>query len=66
MIAAREIDPDPGPKEWGELKLRFTHGYGVCVAPVNEIVSGGASPDLWVKGVVPISQKEGLAFPDLR
>jgi len=63
MIAAREIDPDPGPKEWGELKLKFTHGYGVCVAPVNEIVSGGASPDLWVRGV-PITQKEGLSFPE--
>jgi len=63
MIAAREIDPDPGPKEWSELKLRFTHGYGVCVVPVNE-VSSDNSPDLWVKGV-PIEQKEGLAYPEL-
>ncbi len=63
LISAREIDPDPGPKEWGELKLKFTHGYGVCVAPVNEISNGG-TPDLWVKGV-PISQKEGLAYPEL-
>ena len=53
LIAAREIDPDPGPKEWGELKLKFTHGYGVCVAPVNEIK--GDRPSLWVKGV-PITQ----------
>ena len=62
LIAAREIDPDPGPKEWGELKLKFTHGYGVCVAPVNEV--DGSSPVLWVKGV-PISQKAGLNFPEL-
>ena len=64
LIAAREIDPDPGPIEWGELKLKFTHGYGVCVAPVNEVISDGSSPDLWVKGV-PISQKEGLNFTEL-
>ncbi len=54
LIAAREIDPDPGPKEWGELKLKFTHGYGVCMAPVNEV--DGYWPSLWVKGV-PITQK---------
>ncbi len=53
LIAAREIDPDPGPKEWGELKLKFTHGYGVCVAPVNAV--DGFKPSLWVKGV-PITQ----------
>ncbi len=65
LIAAREIDPDPGPREWGELKLKFTHGYGVCVAPVNEVVSNGSSPDLWVHSV-PIKQKEGLNYPELR
>ncbi|MDE0088220.1 MAG: UPF0182 family protein [Candidatus Poribacteria bacterium] len=53
LIAAREIDPDPGPKEWGELKLKYTHGYGVCVAPVNEVQ--GDRPSLWLKGV-PILQ----------
>ena len=63
LIAAREIDPDPGPREWGELKLRFTHGYGVCVAPVNEVLSDGSSPDLWLKGV-PLEQKEGLNYPE--
>ena len=62
LIAAREIDPDPGPREWGELKLKFTHGYGVCVAPVNEVIN--KSPDLWVKGV-PVTQKEGLKFKEL-
>ncbi len=62
LISAREIDVDPGPREWGELKLQFTHGYGVCVAPVNEV--SGNTPDLWVKGV-PISQKEGMDYAEL-
>ena len=63
LISAREIDPDPGPREWGELKLKFTHGYGVCVAPVNEVTSG-KTPDLWLRGV-PITQKDGMHYPEL-
>lgn len=63
LIAAREVDPHPRPKEWGELKLKYTHGYGICMAPVNE-VSGAGTPDLWVKGV-PISQKEGMNYQEL-
>ena len=63
LISAREIDPDPGPRDWGELKLKFTHGYGVCVAPANEVTPGN-TPDLWVKGV-PITQKEGVDYAEL-
>lgn len=66
LISAREIDPDRsprGPREWGELKLKFTHGYGVCVAPVNAVTSDN-KPDLWVKGV-PIRQKKGMDYAEL-
>ena len=63
LISAREIDPDPGHKEWGELKLKFTHGYGVCLAPVN-VVSENDTPDFWVKDV-PVTQKEGLNYQEL-
>ena len=52
LIAAREIDPGENIKGWIRLKTDlhpFTHGYGVCVAPVNEFVRDGL-PDLWVKG----------------
>ena len=51
LIAAREIDPGTEITGWDRLKtdLRsFTHGYGVCVAPVNEFVGEGL-PKLWVK-----------------
>ena len=51
LIAAREIDPGSEITGWDRLKtdLRsFTHGYGVCVAPVNEFVGEGL-PKLWVK-----------------
>ncbi len=63
LIAAREIDPKQKSIEWGELKLYFTHGYGVCLAPVN-VVTSGNKPDLWIKGV-PITQKEGMKFEEL-
>ena len=49
LIAARE--PSPDTKEWSKLKLTFTHGYGVCVAPVNEFLEGTRLPNLWVKDV---------------
>ena len=52
LIAAREIAPGEKIKGWDRLKTDsspFTHGYGVCVAPVNEFVGDGL-PDLWVKG----------------
>ena len=51
LIAAREIDPDPGIIDWARLKTDmnpFVYGYGVCVAPVNEFVGEGF-PKLWVK-----------------
>ncbi len=66
LISAREIDLERnsvGPREWGELKLKFTHGYGVCVAPVNAVTDDG-KPDLWVKGV-PIKQKKEMDYAEL-
>ena len=62
LIAAREIDPGPEITGWDRLKtdLRsFTHGYGVCVAPVNEFVGEGL-PKLWVKDTPIHSEHEEL------
>ncbi len=56
LIAAREIEPDSDSNdrrdssfEWGHLKLGFTHGYGVYVAPVN--VAQGEQPVFWVEAI---------------
>ena len=49
LIAAREVDPAANIKDWYRLKLQFTHGYGVCVAPVNEFIQDGL-PNFWVGG----------------
>ena len=69
LIAAREIDPGDEITGWDRLKtdLRsFTHGYGVCVAPVNEFVGEGL-PKLWVKDTPIDSEYEELkvAYPQI-
>ena len=60
LIAAREIDPAANIKDWYRLKLQFTHGYGVCVAPVNEFIEDGL-PNFWVGGAPIESTHDALA-----
>ena len=57
LIAAREVAPED-ITGWDELKLKYTHGYGVCMSPVNLFVKDGY-PDFWVSGI-PIESKSGL------
>jgi uncharacterized membrane protein (UPF0182 family) len=62
MITARELDVDrlPEPaKVWVNLALKYTHGYGAVVVPVNEIDARG-NPVLWARDI-PIRAKDGLA-----
>ncbi|MCZ6777125.1 MAG: UPF0182 family protein [Ignavibacteria bacterium] len=44
----READDRKLMSKW-EVKLRHTHGYGVCVVPVNEF--DGSDPNFWVEGI---------------
>lgn len=62
MITARELETDKLPsqaKVWVNLALKYTHGYGAVVVPVNEIDSRG-NPVLWAHDI-PIHAKDGLA-----
>ena len=62
MITARELDvtrlPEPA-KVWVNLALKYTHGYGVVAAPVNEI-DGRGNPILWAHDI-PIVAKKNLS-----
>ena len=49
LIAAREVAPED-ITGWEQLKLEYTHGYGVCMSPVNVFVQDGY-PDFWVSEV---------------
>ncbi|MEM6435753.1 MAG: UPF0182 family protein [Cyanobacteria bacterium P01_D01_bin.115] len=57
MLSAREMDYDGAPAEaqtWVNQRLKFTHGYGIVMSPVNRITPGGL-PELMIKNVPPVS-----------
>jgi hypothetical protein len=62
MITAREIDTsrlDPKSKTWVTEKLTYTHGYGLCLGPVNQFTKQG-EPYLWIMGIPP-----NISYPEL-
>jgi uncharacterized protein len=54
-LSARELSagslPDPN---WVNQHLIYTHGYGLCLGPVNESTSDGL-PVLFIKDIPPVS-----------
>lgn len=59
MISARELDQNlltTDSKSWVNLHLKFTHGYGVCMNPVNEVTNEGL-PNLYIKDIPPKYEK---------
>ena len=60
FIAAREMNQDKlEQKTWVNTHLQFTHGYGVALAPVNEVTVEG-QPVLMVKNIPPVSDTKDL------
>ncbi len=64
LVAAREMNTNELPPEartlWVNRHLTYTHGFGLCVSPVNTVRgenTGGTEglPALWVKDIPPIS-----------
>ena len=61
MISPRELSTAKLPARADTLQNRhlvYTHGYGACMSPVNEIAGEGL-PDLFLKDLPPVS-KVGL------
>jgi len=57
MVAARELNQEQLPeqaKTWVNQRLKYTHGYGVVMSPVNEVSSEGL-PNLFIKDIPPSS-----------
>ncbi len=57
MVAAREMDHKLLPtnsRSWVNLHLKYTHGYGICMNPVNEFTRDGL-PTLYIKDIPPVS-----------
>jgi len=62
MISAREMDSsrlDPKSRTWVTQRLTYTHGYGVCLGPVNEFTPKG-EPYLWIRSIPPVISYPGL------
>ncbi|MHB9037332.1 MAG: UPF0182 family membrane protein [Armatimonadota bacterium] len=54
-LSARELDQNSLPvnsQTWINMHLQYTHGYGFCMSPVNE-VSGEGLPDFFVYDIPP-------------
>jgi len=65
MLSPRELSYDRVPqraKTWVNQRLKYTHGYGVVMSPVNQVTSDGL-PVLSIKNIPPISQVD-LAIED--
>jgi hypothetical protein len=54
-LSPRELNPDNLPgRNWINEYLTYTHGYGLCLGPVNEFTSEGL-PVLFIKDLPPVS-----------
>lgn len=55
FLAARELNQENlQTKTWINKHLKYTHGYGVALSPVNSITSDG-QPELLIKNIPPIT-----------
>ena len=60
MLSPREFDYSQVPssaKTWVNQRLKYTHGYGLVMNPVNEVTVDGL-PILFIKNIPPVSQIE--------
>ncbi len=57
MLAARELAFNrvpPKAQTWVNKRLKYTHGYGLVMSPVNRFTSDGL-PELYLKNIPPVS-----------
>ena len=57
MLSARELDFERVPAKaqtWVNQRLKYTHGYGLVMSPVNRVTPNGL-PELYVKNIPPVS-----------
>jgi len=71
MVAARELEPErlnADAQTWVNLKLVYTHGYGVAISPAALVSADGLpefyAKDLPVQGSIPVTRPE-LYFGEL-
>ena len=58
MLAPRELNYEQVPqraKTWVNQRLKYTHGYGLVMSPVNRVTSDGL-PELFIENIPPESE----------
>ncbi len=61
-LSAREISIDQLPlqaRTWVNRHLKFTHGYGLTLSPVNQVTQEGL-PNLLIKDLPPVTRIRGI------
>lgn len=64
MLSARELDVEQlreDARTWVNQHLIYTHGYGLCLSPVNEVTEEGL-PNLLVRDIPPQSTDSALVI----
>jgi len=60
MLAARELNQEqlpPQAKTWVNQTLKYTHGYGIAMSPVNETTEEGL-PIFFLKDIPPVTSTD--------
>ncbi len=60
MLSARELDQNElpeGAQTWVNQRLKYTHGYGFTMSPVNEVTSDGL-PRFLVRNIPPVTETD--------
>ncbi len=57
LLSPRQLNANkiPGARQWTNRHLKYTHGYGVAMSPVNEINAEGL-PNYWIGDLPPVSR----------
>ena len=53
MLSPRELSRAP-QQRWVSQRLKYSHGYGLVMSPVNQVTSQGL-PELFIKDIPPVS-----------
>lgn len=66
MLSVRELVPESLPSRiWINEHLTYTHGYGICMGPVNRISPEGL-PEFFIKDIPPKSVTDiGVSRPEI-
>ena len=56
-LSARQIDYDRVGDLWPNRHLQYTHGYGICMSPVNMVDTEGL-PHYWIRNFPPKAERE--------